>query len=323
MAEELGLETEGDIKAVGSGGTVDITFATLPGFEVKGITFDEQCVGVIDLNELIRRLGIDTAGILGFDFLSRFVTRIDYAKEIISFYDPEHFEYTGSGTVLDTHVKDSVFETAATLDRNLSGIWLFDIGAGGVHLFPAYAQGEGYAEMPGVLRLGHGAANEYQVRTVRAGSLELVGFVVDSPLVRYRYGGGTGQTTDRIGILGNSVFRNFVIHLDYDRERVILEKGEKFNQTWPEDGSGLNVGWTVERDGVEVLYVSPDTPAERAGFRKGDILKSVDGTRIEPKGGVLAVRDVLAGAPGEEHEFVIARGAGKKTMKITLEDLYR
>lgn len=280
-------------------------------------------MGVIDLSELIRRLGIDIAGILGFDFLSRFVTKVDYANEVISFYDPEQFAYTGSGTVIDAHVKDSVFGTEATLDGKHSGTWLFDIGAGSIHLFPAIAMREGYADMPGVLRMVHGAANEFQVKAIKAGSVELVAFVVDSPVVSFRYEGGTGHTTDRIGILGNNVFRNFVIYFDYHQERVIVEKGEKFNQPWPEDGSGLSVGWTVERDGVEVLYVSPDTPAGRAGFRKGDILKSINGTPIEPKDGVLAVRDVLAGGPDTKHQFVVARGGREETMSIALEDLYR
>jgi hypothetical protein len=324
FARELGLETEGDLKGVGGGGTVDLTFAVLPGFEVKGISFDEQSVAVLDMNELIRRLGVEIAGILGFDFLSRFVTRVDYANEVLSFYDPEHFEYAGGGTPLDAHVKDSVFETAATLDGEHTGTWLFDIGAGGMSLDAAYAQLEGYADRPGVLRLAHGAANEYQIKVVRVGSVEFAGFTIDSPLVNFRYGGDYSvRGTDRIGTLGNNVFRNFVVYVDYAGELVIIEKGAKFNQPWPEDGSGLSVGWTVGRDGVEVLYVSPDTPAERTGFRKGDILESLDGAPIEPREGVLAVRDALAEGPGVTHQFVITRDGREEVIGITLEDLYR
>ncbi len=323
FADGLGLKTEGNLKGLGAGGTVDVGFAELPPFEVEGISFDSQKVAVIDMSELTRRLGIEIAGILGYDFLSRFVTKIDYANELVSFYDPESFTYTGRGTRLDAHIKESVFETSATLDGKHSGTWLFDIGAGMTHLDANYARREGYPEKSGALRMGHGAGNEYQLKVVRAESMELAGFELDRPGVSFAYGGtDTVFTADKLGILGNSVFRNFIVFVDYANEEVTLEKGEKFNQPWPEDRSGLNVGWTVDRGGVEVLYVSPDTPAERAGFEKGDILKSIDGAGIAPGDGVLVVREQFSAPPGTKYEIAVDRAGSEKKMGLTLADLY-
>jgi predicted aspartyl protease len=323
FAKELGLEVEGNLKGLGAGGTVDVGFAELPPFELEGISFDVQKVAVIDMAELVRRLGIEIAGILGFDFLSRFVTRIDYAAELISFYDPETFTYAGDGVTIDAHIDEGVFKTVATLDGDLSGTWLFDIGASSIHLEPAYALRQGYADMDGVLRMGHGAGNEYQVKGVRAQRFELGGFTLDRPLLSFRSGITDDTiTSDKLGILGNSIFRNFVIHVDYARERVILEKGKRFNQPWPEDRSGLNVAWTPDHGAVEVLYISPGTPAERAGFEKGDVVISVDGEAIEPATGVLDVRDYLSGAPGITREILVDRRGKDKKIRIKLEDLY-
>ena len=128
-AKELGLELEGDLKGMGAGGTVNIKLTTLPPFSLKGINFNEQAAAVIDLKELNRLLPIQVVGILGFDFLSRFVTRIDYANELVSFYDPETFVYDGHGTELDVHMQNSVFMVQAALDNDYSGTWLFDLGA--------------------------------------------------------------------------------------------------------------------------------------------------------------------------------------------------
>lgn len=323
FADEMGLDMQGNLKGVGAGGTVDVSFAVLPPYELKGIRFKEQNVAVIDMSELIRRLGIDVVGILGFDFLSRFVTRIDYANELVSFYDPESFEYAGDGIALDVHVDESVFRSSATLDAEHSGTWLCDIGAGTTHLDGRYALREGYASKHGVLRMAHGAANEYQIKMVKSETLEFAGFTLYEPLISFAYGGtDTVFTADRIGILGNTVFRNFILYVDYAGERMVLEKSEKFDQTWPEDHSGLSIAWTVDRDGVEVIYVSPDTPAERAGFEKGDILKSINGLSIEPSDGVLSVRDLLAQKPGTTHEIVIERAGHQKTISLALADLY-
>jgi hypothetical protein len=323
FASELGLETEGDLKGVGAAGTVDVQFAELPPYQLSGISFKGQTVAVIDMSELMRRLGIDVPGILGYDFLSRFVTKVDYANEMVSFYDPDTFEYTGDGQQVDVHIKDSVFEASATLDGEHSGTWLFDLGAGMTHLDGVYALREGYAARDGILSKGHGAGNESSMKVIKADRLDFAGFTIERPPVSFSHGGiDTVFNADRLGILGNTLFRNFVLYVDYANERVIVEKGERFNQPWPEDHSGLNFGWTVEWDGMEVLYVSPDTPADKAGFKKGDILLSVDGTSVDDLDGVIGVRDLLKQEPGTVLEIGIERDGKGKTLSLTLADLF-
>lgn len=322
FADALGLKTEGDMKGVGAGSTVDVGFATLPPFEIKGIKFGAQTVAVIDLDGVIRRMGLDIVGILGFDFLSRFVTKIDYARELLSFYDPELFDYKGSGRDLDVHVKDGVFEVQAALDSVHAGTWLFDIGAGMVSLDGRYALREGYAGKPGLVKTARGAGSEYQIKVVRADRLQLAGFTVHRPLINFGHGGtDTVFAGNKLGGLGNSLFRHFVVYVDYAGERVILEKGERFNQAWPEDKSGLSVGWTAGRDGVEVVYVSPGTPAAAAGFEKGDVIKSVGGVPVEPLNGVLEIRDLLRAPAGTVYEIVTERVGRNMTLRLALADL--
>jgi hypothetical protein len=322
FADEMGLELEGDMKGVGAGGTVDVSFANLPPFELEGIKFEEQAVAVIDMSELLRRIGIDVVGILGFDFLSRFVTKVDYAGELVSFYDPDVFQYTGTGHELDVHIKESVFETQATLDGVHSGTWLFDLGAGTTHLDGAYALREGYTDKHGVLGMGHGAGNEILRKVVKADSMLFAGFTVYEPRLSFSYGGtDTTLRTDKIGILGNTLFRDFVLYVDYGNERVIVEKGEHFGQPWPEDHSGLQIAWTVEGDEIEVTYVSPDTPADKAGFEKGDIVASINGIRVEHLDGVIAIREMMRAEPGTLYEFTIERASQEKKLRLKLEDL--
>jgi predicted aspartyl protease len=323
FADEMGIESEGNLKGQGAGGTVDLGIATLPPYKLKGVSFSEQKVAVLDMAELIRRIGIDIAGILGFDFLSRFVTRIDFANELISFYDPESFKYSGSGKVIDLHMEEGTFETHATLDGKYSGTWLFDVGASSTNLYGPYAARGRYEEKDGVLRVGHGASHEFEVKSIKGDTIEFGGFILDRPHLSIRPGHtDTTITSDRLGILGNTVFRNFVVYVDYTGEQVILEKGEKFNQPWPEDRSGLNVAWTRDHSAIEVLFVSPDTPAEKAGFQRRDVIKSVSGAAVEPANGVLEVRERMREEPGTTHEVVVLRDGIEKKMKITLADLY-
>jgi hypothetical protein len=84
FARELGLEIEGEIKGRGVSQTVDVSFVTLPPLSIETLSLAEQKVVTIDIGWLFRKtMGADfeVVGILGYDFLSRFVTRVDYAAQ--------------------------------------------------------------------------------------------------------------------------------------------------------------------------------------------------------------------------------------------------
>ena len=323
FAKELGLELEGELKGQGAGGRIaTAAFATLPPYSVKGIQFQGQTAAVIDMNGLIRKLGIEVVGILGFDFLSRFVTKIDFANELVSFYEPETFRYAGNGHVLDMHIDNSVFSVEATLDGTHSGNWLFDVGAGTTHLDGRYALREGYAKKDGILRMGHGAGGEYQLKEIKCDSIQFAGFTVHDPEIDFSYGGtDTTFTADQIGVLGNSLFRNFVLYCDYAGERLIVEQGGQFNHRWPVDNSGLQVAWSDDGK-VEVSYVSPDGPADEAGFAKGDLVRSINGVGVDLLDGVIAVRELLKSEPGTRYELVVDRTGESKKLMLTLARLF-
>jgi predicted aspartyl protease len=321
FADELGLTPEGDMKGAGAGGTVQIEFATLPPFTVPGIEFDEQVVAVIDMTELDRLLPVEAVGILGYDFLSRFVTRIDYANQVVSFYDPATFTYTGNGQQIDAHIEEGVFAVTATLDGGHTGIWLFDIGASGSSLETEFAQKNGYTGRKGIEGLGRGAANEFKSSVIRTESLEFAGHKIDRPLMSYRSDvKGEPQRTDKIGTLGNTFFRNFVIYCDYANERLFIEQGAEYNVEPPLDRSGLQLRRTVDGQ-PEVMFVSGDTPAARAGMQIGDRLLAVNGISVAHMDGLKAVRALFREKAGTEYSLSVDRNGQQKEIRIKLADL--
>jgi C-terminal processing protease CtpA/Prc len=121
--------------------------------------------------------------------------------------------------------------------------------------------------------------------------------------------------------LGNTLFRNFVVYCDYLNERVILEKGVNFNREFPADHSGLQI-IRGEKEGYEIMYVSEDTPADKAGFQEGDILRSINGVDVEYFGGLTAVRKILREDPGTKYSVVIDREGKEKKINIKLANLF-
>lgn len=101
-ARKIGPRSKGSMKGDAVVNTTDVSFITLPPFRINGIRFKEQKIACVRFSQLLKEAyGLDVAGVLGYDFLSRFVTRIDYAGEKISFYSPDAFTYSGDGKIIE------------------------------------------------------------------------------------------------------------------------------------------------------------------------------------------------------------------------------
>src|SRR6185503_2913426 len=89
---------KGTIEAMGAGaGTLQATFLSGIGFELPGARVTDQTVVAVPLGGLTPHEGRLIEGILGYDFMSRFVVDVDYANRKIRLYDPASWVYEGEG----------------------------------------------------------------------------------------------------------------------------------------------------------------------------------------------------------------------------------
>ncbi|MBN2564134.1 MAG: aspartyl protease family protein, partial [Candidatus Eisenbacteria bacterium] len=324
-AEALGLDISGEIKGEGAGNTVNVAFTSLPSFSVDGIAFSSQRLAVIDVAPLFQMTyGLDVVGILGYDFLSRFVTRVDYANERLTFYDPSTFAYEGSGAVLDAPLSDNLFSVEATVDGVHGGKWMVDLGAGGVTFHAPYAREHDLGQRPGVYGIGFGAGGRISHYFSRFESIEFGGNVVNDPVISVA--GVDGEVAgafaagEKTGNLGNTLFRHFVLYLDYGDQQIIVERGDDFDKEFPWDRSGLQL-WRPEGDITEVLYVSPGTPAEEAGFEEGDTVLTINGVALEHFSGLVTIRSMLRESVGTEYVFGILRDGAPRELTLVLREV--
>ena len=323
-AAELGLELEGPVKGIGASGTVDFYFVTVPSYTMGGIRFNEQKVVAMNMRNLFQRvLGLDVVGILGYDFLSRFITKIDYANEKISFYHPEKFGYKGNGKLIDSPLEHNMFSLPITIDDTYSGKWILDIGASGEDFHYPYARDHNLLNLKGIDVMAAGAAAEFMVRTSQFKTMSLDGFTIKNPLIGVPRAEGQGAFSHRgvVGNIGNSFLRHFVLYLDYKDQRVILEKGDNYDKEFPKPKSGLQLLYNPDHD-IEVHFVSPNTPAEVAGFKKGDIIKTINRIDVQHYDGIIAIRKLLREKAGTTYTFEIVRKNQRIEKQLTLQDLY-
>ncbi len=322
-AKKLGLEQEGEIKGFGIASVFDFSFVTLPPYLVRGIRFDPQ--KIFSYKGLSERLyDSDIVGIMGHDFLSRFVVKIDFAKKTLSFYHPDRFEYKGEGRVIDAPLRNKLFSLPAIVNEKYKGRWTLDIGAFDVSFHYPYAKENGLLGLKGVERISADLGGQHSERTIRFKTMEIGGYKVLNPLINIPLNMGKGSNVSReiIGNIGNTLLRHFTVYLDYKRQQVIIEKGKDFESKFPEDKSGMLIGKTG--DGLpEIVFVAPGTPADKAGFLKGDIIRRVNGSDATSFDGIIGVRSLFLEEAGREYNIEVIRAGSKQEMKLILEDLFK
>jgi len=319
FAHDLGLETMGELKGVGAGSVVTVSLVELPEYRVGGIEFASQNCVSLDIAPLFEKTGdLRISGILGYDFLSRFVTRVDYAREELTFYDPELFEYSGDGTRVKASLVGNTFTIPVSVDGQAAGRWGVDLGASGESFHYPLAAELGLFEREGYDRVAFGAGGRMSKKAVLFDSINVAGFTIDQPVIgvpQQELAGSFGSA-ELSGNLGNSLFRRFVLYLDYERQEVIFERGENFEESVPFDRSGLQIWWG-EPGVVEVLHVSAGGPAADAGLAEGDVIVSINGIPTGYFAGLSAIRELLKSEPGTRFDIEVVRDG--QTMQTTLE----
>ncbi|MCP4706968.1 MAG: PDZ domain-containing protein, partial [candidate division Zixibacteria bacterium] len=323
FASELGLAFEGELAGQGVGNTVSFSFVKLPPMSLKGIEFDEQTIGSLNIQSLLQKAGLEAVGILGFDFISRFVIKVDYANKTLSFYDPETFEYDGSGIIIDAPLVGNNMTVKATVDGKYTGNWQLDLGAGGNSFHYPFAKANGFNKLDGIDRISLGAGGEMRSRGVLFNDFEIGGLKVNDlvfGIPQATKAGGFGGG-DLIGNIGNSFLRHFTLYLDYNKQKLIVEKGGQFDHVFPLGKSGLQIMFD-DNNNYEVICVSSNTPAENSGFKKGDILVSINGIDINNFSGLESIINIMKKPVGTKYSILIYRDGAEKKLTMKLKDIY-
>lgn len=108
------------------------------------------------------------------------------------------------------------------------------------------------------------------------------------------------------GTIGFGFLRNFNIIVDYERRRVWLEN---FTGKVDDPGYGdvgISAAYEPQRKRVRIFRVSPGSPAERAGLKRGDDLLSVNGVDLRDQG-FRAMQRLLEGEPGSTVRVAASR----------------
>ncbi|MBU1565963.1 MAG: aspartyl protease family protein [Proteobacteria bacterium] len=321
-AEKHGLDVQGSIRGYGFGELFDLSFVKLPEYRVGSIQFASQKL-FVSKGLAAKSYEPVTVGILGYDFLSRFVVEIDYDLRQVTFHDPESFVYKGSGVTVDAPLKYRTFALPVTVDGKFKSLWSFDLGSYHSSIHYPFAEKHGLIERKGVEIVSQGLSGVSREINIQFSCLQIDRFQLHLPLIAIPVEKGVGATAlgEVGGNLGNSTLRHFHLFLNYPQQKIILEEGKSFNVTFPRDKSGLIIG-RAENNQPMISYIASNSPAVKAGLAAGDIIVELAGQAVGPNHPAVPLRHILRGPAGSTIVIKVQREEQIVTTTLILEDLY-
>ncbi len=324
LVTRLGLEKKGRlVEVIGAAGRAEASFTRVDSNALPGLERGDQRLLAVDLDPFLPYVGRRVDGILGHDFISRFVLKIDYQGRTLSAYRPSTYSYSGEGEVLDLDLQGNLPVIEGLVEDRFGGRFLLDTGASA-----ALVLHRAFIEEHQLLR---GRRDKREVFSggvggvVRQISTRLSGYEMG----RYRFpdlpalfslerADTAGEQRAEIsGKIGATLLNHFTIYLDYRRGQVVLEPNRFFSEPVWVDRSGMQL--VLSEGEILVAGVARGSSARRAGIKVFDRLAMFDG-RPAIELGLPHIREVLRGPAGNRVRMLIKRRGRERTITLKLKD---
>jgi hypothetical protein len=332
-ATSLDLETAkhlgaalGQTFSVGGAGPSRVAGARVDGASatIAGTSIEQPVRSAIDLSRLPPVEGHRMDGILGDDFISRYVVAIDYARRELRIYDRDAFRYDGPGASVPVTLINAFPHIEADVKladgATVRGRMVIDVGSNAsLSLTKSFVDEHRLRDRvgPTIRRTGGGGVGGATTSDVaRVAALSIGGIEMSRPIVNL-YGDSAGALTRSgswEGNIGGAILRRFTVYLDYHAKRMIFEPNATLHDSFEVDMSGVVFRMNDSLTTIVVENVAPDSPAFEAGLMHGDVIVSVDGVPGSQR--LLGELRERLRRPAERVSFVVRRGGEEQKIEI-------
>lgn len=328
-AARYGLRVEGKMQAQGAGAAGGASFSQVDSIRVAGsdgdgVTLTGQNVAVLSVNPHLEPFfWKPVAGILGYDFISRFVIEIDFAAQTLVLHDPKAFIYEGKGQAIPLTMAGNIPVLKAKIDDAFEGDFRLDVGSGStVDIHTPFARANKMQEhmTKTLVVTGGGFGGTFQSTIGRMKKMTIGPYSWTDPLVSLS-GAETGglASEDYAGNIGNQILDRFKCTFDYEHRVVYLEPAARYTERDRFSMAGVAV--VKHADEYSVAQVLPGSAAESAGLKVGDVVVALDAKPIASYGAGDLARMFESAKPGDKHVVEVRREGKNKKVSLKLKEI--
>lgn len=241
---------------------------------------------VLDIGLLSQAAGVNLIGIVGEEFFERHVVAIDFVRNELTIYDPRAFTPPTDVTPLPLKSKYTAkTRLPATIEDEGGHEITFDLGASGYAMIDEGAladkmMADGRPWIPrssGIVRKGE--FMRHDGRTITAKEIGFAGFELQDIPTDVAAKGFVAPSDVSLGV--NALSR-FDLIFDISRKQMWMRPNATYDDPFPHRVIGADFRVASKPGAVEVLSVAQNSPAERAGLKKGDVIARFNGQTAQP-----------------------------------------
>lgn len=276
----LGLEPSDPERMIrGIGGTRKVGFLKNRRLKINNLVVDSLNFHIIDYEVLSALYGEKIDGIVGYSILSRYIVKIDYENQQMSFWTNGTIKYPRGGYTMRPRITTIPYLSSEVKDASKQEFnYLFDVGAGLTVLFSEdymeekkflktkrkryLKQGEG---LGGKVSFGLSVMKELKIGPYKFRNVPINIFDDEHNITSYPVFGG---------LIGNDVFRRFNCILNYRSRQIHIVPNKFFRDPFDYAYSGLEL-YLVEGSAI-IGDIPKGSPADIAGLQPGDEVLAVN-----------------------------------------------
>jgi predicted aspartyl protease len=231
VAATLGQCTETKFEMTTGSGTVPLSYLILPKLQLGKIVFKNLPFAVTDLSPLTQIIGRHPSGLLGANVLRRFLVTVDYEHKVLTLADPATVQIKPHTIVIPAKPTLGLF--GLLVDGTLDGkqiSFLVDTGAAFNNMSEKLAKPILSCPLLPVGTVQGLDGRKIPIGSVQFNSLKMASLTVRHPIFSIAPPGsnpigliaGAG-----IAILGNPFWSKFCLTVDYQNQRILLDRSKE------------------------------------------------------------------------------------------------
>ena len=330
-AKSLGIPLSGRFEASGGGEkTIEGAVGAHVSLQIAGLELKQPAIDVEPINQAVSATeGREVDGLLGYDFLSRFVVMIDYINRRVDIIEPAGFHYAGSGDTMPIEmIRGNIFVSSTLImgeGKPVAGKFLVDTAwRSALSLTSPFVESHGLLgkvtkRVDAVTGIGIGGSTIDTVARIsglKVGRYRIENVVGDFSHAR----AGIMSQDDFAGIIGTEILRRFRVIFDYPEQKMILEPNAAFSAPYEFDMSGLFITYEGAAGSklFKVYNVIEGSPGAQADLRVGDIIEAID-QHATSNFTLPQIREMFKEGEGKKHELSIRRDGKLLVVRLRLQ----